>query len=169
VNLRSWLRRSPHPIAIAVDGRRVPVPVGARRWAELEATIEAMGGSRLEALGQDGEVLRATELDAGELVDVDERSDASSRGASDLATFAALLSKAYEQGATATKSSYELAFSENTKLVGLLAQRLTALEVAWQKAMTQQASMQAAMAEQHDDGVVTMLAPLIANAAKGGK
>jgi hypothetical protein len=109
-----------------------------------------MGATRLEALAADGSTLRATILDD----DAPETASSapSSGGASDLQTFAKLLSDAYLTGANATKASYELAFTENTKLVGLLASRLGALEVAWQKSMQSTASLQAALAQAGESG-----------------
>ena len=147
MNLKSWLRRAPPPAVIVLDGgKRLAIGEGPRRWQDAADTIESLGATRLEALSNDGTVLRATSLEGdespGELA-----AKAPAPGTSDLAIFARLLSEAYVTGATATKASYELAFTENTKLVALLASRLGALEVAWQKSMAGTANLQAALAQ----------------------
>lgn len=181
VNLRSWLRRTPQPAYVLVDGRKVPMGTGSRRWAELESTIQAIGGERLEAIGADGELLRATQLDAtAPELDASSAAVHTARPASGmthealLGQFAQLISAAYQQGATATRESYAIAFTENTALVKLLANRLGSLEVAWQRAMTQTAQLQAEVAQGStgEDSVLSLLGPALAAAnaaASNGK
>lgn len=173
VNLRSWLRRNPQPASVRVDGRSIPMGTGARRWADVEATILAVGGSSLEALDASGQLLRATQLD-GECADTS-ATPGQPRASAPVSTldqgallgqFAQLLSAAYQQGASATRESYALAFTENTNLVKLLANRLGSLEVAWQRAMTQTAQLQAEVAQgsSSDDSVLSLLGPALAAA-----
>lgn len=164
MNVHSWLRRLPHPVAVLVDGRRVEVGQGKRKWADAEESILALNPLRVEAIDASGTILRAVSLDRDDPTETDKKPVVES----ELQTFAKLLSAAYTQGANATKDAYAMAFVENTNLVSILAQRLGALEIAWQRAMTQTASLQAQLAEAAseggDDAVLALLGPMMAGA-----
>jgi hypothetical protein len=171
MNLQSWLRRTPQPVAVIADGKRVVVPSTARKWHELTATLEAMNATRLVALDDSGVTLRATSLEDG--AEVEER--AKSPLATELTLMSGLLADAYRTGAETSLRAMSSAIEENTKLVKLLADRLGSIEIAWQKSLTTHARMVSELAQANaepatEDGVLASLIPLIAaNAAKGGK
>lgn len=163
MNLRRWLRRDPRPHAIRCDGAQVvPVPTVGQVWAQLEETLTALAPSKLEALDSAGAVLRAVVLETDDAPSSATSSSPSSSG-TELATIARIIADAHDAGARRHAEAYGLAFSENTKLVGLLAQRLAGLETAWQKAMAQVAQAQAdaaAAASSGDDATSAITAML---------
>ena len=124
MNVRAWLRKQPQPHSVKCDDRVLAVPDGTRKWAELEATVLAVGGRKLEAIGKTGETLRVCELDDeenGEVVD-------------------SLTSAA---AASAKEQEYELSFTHLVQLVQILAARLGGLETSWQQAMVAAAEARA--------------------------
>ena len=151
-----WLRRTPQPVTILVDGaRRIPVGNRGGKWQEHVRTIAAMNPTKLECLDQHNNLIRAM------LVDDDEDSEAPTEkkpaapqgccpscGVS-LNGFAGLLADAYERGSNAQRAAYQSIFEENTKLIQLLAERLGSIEVAWQRGLHAQAKLitEAATAE----------------------
>jgi hypothetical protein len=174
--LRRWLRRQPHPTRLRVDGRDVAIATGAQMWVVTEESVRALNPSRVEAIDGNGVMLRALMLDRDE-DDQDEKQEKG--GGSDLVQLARLLAEAHDSGARRHAEAYALAFSENTKLVSILAARLGGLETAWQKAMQQSANAQAQalMTQAQLEGVAAgddpagqaigaMLASALANGAK---
>lgn len=152
-----WLRRTPQPVTILVDGaRRIPVGNRGGKWQEHVRTIAAMNPGKLECLDAHNNVIRAM------LVDDDDSDDATAEkkptappqgccpscGVS-LNSFAGLLADAYERGSNAQRAAYQSIFEENTKLIQLLAERLGSIEVAWQRGLHAQAKLitEAATAE----------------------
>ncbi len=170
-SLRRWLRRTPQPRKLRVDGRKVDVASGVNCWAVTEETVLAMAPKRIEALDGSGLVLRAISLDD----DADDATDGEPKpkSESELCTLARLLNAAHDAGATRHAAAYELAFTENTKLVGILAARLGGLEKAWQRAMQDlaQAQADAIIAESSqngDDPAGSAIANMIGAAAAHG-
>jgi hypothetical protein len=152
-SLRRWLRRSPQPHKLRVDGRDLAVATGANQWAVTEESVVAMAPSKIEALDASGLVLRALALDKGEDEDASTPVDKPRGAESDLVTLGRLLNEAADNAAKRHENAYRLAFEENTKLVGTLVDRLGGLETAWQKAMGIAARAQAdAMAAQAMSG-----------------
>lgn len=144
-NLVRWLKKMPQPVAILCDQQRVEVPRVHSPWREVAQTVLAIGPSKITALAADGSVLRAQTLDS----DDDESGGREDMPQSlpDLQVFARLISDAYTSGANAQKEAYRSIFEENTKLVRLLADRLGALEVAWQRSMQNSAQLMQKVAE----------------------
>lgn len=141
-SLRRWLRRQPHPARLRVDGRDVAIATGAKMWLVTEESVLALNPSRVEAIDANGVMLRALILDRDD--DAEEDDDAEKdKGGTDLVQLARLIAEAHDAGARRHAEAYSLAFSENTKLVHILAQRLGGLETAWQKAMQQSAQANA--------------------------
>lgn len=140
MNLKSWLRRVPQPHSLRLDDKKTLRigENGKNKWRDVLDAVALEQPSKVEALDADGNVIRVTQLadpeDKGE-----EESDAK-RPKSELAELGALIGKAYADGAAAHAKAYELAFGENTKLVGLLAERLGGLEKAWQSTLEQRAA-----------------------------
>jgi hypothetical protein len=143
-SLRRWLRRTPQPRKLKVDGRKVDVPSGVNCWAVLEETVLSMDPRRIEALDSGGVVLRATTLGADDAesasTDVDaKKSDADT----ELTVLARIISDAHDAGAARHADAYTLAFNKFAELVNILSVRLGGLENAWQKAMAQTAQAEA--------------------------
>lgn len=141
-SFRRWLRRHPQPTRLRVDGRDVSVATGANQWAVTEESVMTLSPSRVEALDDKGVVLRATSFEKEDRDD-DDDDDAKQAPVTELTTMARLLAEAHDAGARRHAEAYALAFAENTKLVQILATRLSGLETAWQKAMQRTAEAQA--------------------------
>lgn len=173
MSLRAWIRRAPRPTTIRIDGSQlVPVPTSGQWAAQLEETLSALGGSKLEALDDTGRVLRAVALADDDVPSSTSSTSSTSANGSELAVVARLLADAHDAGARRHADAYQLAFSENTKLVQLLATRLSGLESAWQKAMAQLAqaqadAAQAAVADQGDAATSAITAMLGAAMTSG--
>ena len=170
MSLRAWIRRAPKPTTVRVDGSQlVPVPTSGQWASQLEETLTALAPSKLEALDDSGRVVRAVVLEE----DTDAapgRAPAPASG-SELAVVARLLAEAHDAGARRHADAYSLAFSENTKLVQLLATRLSGLESAWQKAMAQLAQAQADAAQaavaDNSDAATTAITAMLGAAMQG--
>jgi hypothetical protein len=182
--ISKWLRKTPQPATIIVDdAKRIDVGTRGGRWTEVARSIEALGASKLTALDGQGNVLRAITIAD------DDDDDSEKKGKHDhpsacptcgvsLDQFAALLSDAYLNGSKSQKDAYHSIFEENTKLVRLLADRLGALEMAWQKSLQNHARMITDMAEADaartiaeasagDDGVQGLVSALASGMMEG--
>ena len=147
MNLRRWLRRDPKPASLRADGRVITVPTSGNVWADLEATIESIGPAKLEAIGADGSLLRAIDLEvADDGLGASDGAQQRAQAHSELAAIARMISDAHDAGAKRHAQAYEVAFARHTELVAILAQRLSGLETAWQRAMQQLAQAQADVA-----------------------
>lgn len=165
MNLKSWLRRVPHPSSVRLDRKDVVrINEGKTKWRDVLDVIEQHQPTLLEALDSNGHVLRATELQSDKDRDDDEK-PAEKGAKTDLSEFARLLADAYKSGAEQHAAAFQLAFAENTKLVQVLAERLGGLEKAWQTTLEQRAEELAAAAANAGDGGESLLtgplAPLI--------
>jgi hypothetical protein len=178
-NLIKWLKKMPQPAAILCDQQRVEVPRVHSPWREVAQTVLAIGPSKITAIAADGSVLRAQTLDSDE--DEGGGQESVSHSLPDLQVFARLISDAYTSGANAQRDAYRSIFEENTKLVKLLADRLGALEVAWQRSLQSNAQLLQRVAEANartleaeagggdgDDGPLAALASGFLAAAQGG-
>lgn len=99
MNLSYWLRKSPQPVAILADDKRIEVVRNGRGWRELTATIKALEPSKVTCLDGQGNVIRTVVL---ETEDDDKKSSVSAE-MSDLQLFAKLLAEGYEKGMTANQ------------------------------------------------------------------
>ena len=151
MNLRSWLRRSPKPAQLRCDGQLVPVPSAGNVWAQLEETVTALGASRIEALDASGAILRATQLESDD--DAPAAAPASHHGDGQLDRLARIIAEAHDAGARRHAQAYETAFARQLELLGVVAARLTSLETAYHRSVTQVAQLQldAAQAAGGDD------------------
>lgn len=164
MNLKSWLRRVPQPQKLRCDGKKtVLVGQGKNKWRDALITIEGLQPSLLEALDGDDAVIRATQLqgdddDEGGAKPVDAKDD------DQLSRIARIVLEATDAGAKRHAEAYQLAFQENTKLVALLADRMSKLEGAWQTTLENRAAELAAGAggDEALGPLLTMLAPLMA-------
>jgi len=169
--LRRWLRRTPQPTKIRLDGEKVvAVAQGANQWAVTEETVLALNPSRIEALDSTGLVLRALNLRDEE---DDEPAKKTPVAEDRFNQFARLLNEAHAAGATQHAEAYTKAFDYMVRLVDTFAQRLTGLEKAWSQAITQSAQAQAeavlARGEGNGDPAGAAIAAMIAaQAARAG-
>ena len=144
-DLRSWLRRSPQPNRLIVDGKELELGANSRKWVEAEASILAMGGQVVQALLGDpanpsapAKVLRVTNLDpsmAAELAALEAADPSKPKAlpaASSLATeVAQLVLEAGDRGAMRHAEAYKECFALVTSLATSLLQRNAYLEKAW--------------------------------------
>lgn len=100
MNLTYWLRKTPQPVAILADDKRIEVPRNGRAWRDLTATIKAMEPDKLTCLDGNGNVIRSIVL---ENENEKEIAGTTSPEMSDLQLFARLLSEGYEKGMTANQ------------------------------------------------------------------
>lgn len=169
-NLRSWLRRAPHPVAVLADDQRVLVPDTPRKWSELEETIAALAPAKLVALDGQGNPLRAVVLGDDDHAPEADKATSKSPLTSDLQVLSKLLADAYRTGAETAMAAMRGSIEENTKLVKLLADRLSAIEVAWQRSLTTHAKMVVDLAEARaqpggEDGLMASLLPALMQGA----
>lgn len=98
MNLTYWLRKTPQPVAIMADEKRIEVPKNARAWKDLTATIKALDPSKLTCLDGQGNVIRSHILESE-----DDKASSASPEMSDLQLFAKLLAEGYEKGRLANQ------------------------------------------------------------------
>lgn len=140
-NVRSWLRRSPHPARILADGREIAIGDNRSKWSDAESTIAELGAQKLEALDAEGRLLRvcvvSDESDAPASVEPERTLQTTSRESE----LAALILEATDRGARRHAEAYSLAFEKMTTIVTMSLERLGSLEVAWQQALNDRAAM----------------------------
>lgn len=129
MNIRAWLRKSPQPSRLRVDGRDVAIIEGKWKWAEAERAISGMDGNKIEALDTGGAVLRACMLDDGEA----DESKASNAKESELVLVARELRIAADESAGRHADAYKYAFETVASMFNAQSSRLASLETAWQK------------------------------------
>jgi hypothetical protein len=110
--LRRWLKQNPQPSCIRVDEKHtMRVPTHASRWSETEKSIIAGGYTKLEAMGPNGELLRALNLDTGN--DSDEKPvQKEDWPDSEEAQLAQVITAACDRAASRHENAYRLAFDK---------------------------------------------------------
>lgn len=102
-NLNAWLRKTPQPVAVLADDRRIELPKNGRAWRDLTETVAALNPSQLTCLDKDGNIIRSKQLrddDAGE----------PESAKSEIEVFANLIAGAYEKGAVNQQPLLQNAF-----------------------------------------------------------
>ena len=136
--VRAWLQREPHPVRIRCTlsgGDEKTVRIGDSRSRWRDAAAACAGAVRLEAVNDAGETLRVLDLDgegneaAGKLAKL----AAPAGGESQLAELGRIISEAADASALRHAEAYRLAYEQQALLVGVLSQRLQALERAWHR------------------------------------
>ena len=139
MNLKSWLRRVPQPHSLRLDDKKVlRISEGKNKWRDILDAVALEQPGKVEALDTDGNVIRVTQL-----ADPDDKPGEEPGGPkpkSELAELGALIAGAYRAGAEQHAAAFQMAFTENTKLVQVLAERLGGLEKAWQSTLEQRAA-----------------------------
>lgn len=154
MNLRDWMRRSPKPATLRLDGKAVALTPGRNQWADAERTVHALGGSKLEALDAAGVVLRACTLDGA----ADDEEDAKPTRTNDgEAARLAVIAQAYKD-AFMLGSAREQAFGEKLLQLATMAfERLSAIEVVWQQTLANRAAEIEARGEAADGDLTDKL------------
>lgn len=93
-NLHHWLKKTPQPVTVLADDKRISVPRNARAYRDLVQTILALEPSKLSCLDKDDQVIRSIVLENEETPPP----AAATPEQSDLQLFARLLSEAYDKG-----------------------------------------------------------------------
>lgn len=103
-NLWQWLRKSPQPHALMVDGaKKIEVGTKGGKWRDLVQTLEAYPGSRVEALDSGGNPLRALVIADVEVADAPKPQETPEQ------TFSRIIAGAYKDAyAQATKGPQSL-------------------------------------------------------------
>lgn len=95
MNITYWLRKTPQPVTVLADDKRIDVPRNGRAWRDLTATIKALEPTKLTCLDGQGNVIRSVVLESEE-----EKPAAASPEMSDLQLFAKLLAEAYDKASS---------------------------------------------------------------------
>lgn len=93
-NLHHWLKKTPQPVTVVADDKRISVPRNARAYRDLTQTILALEPSKLSCLDKDDQVIRSIVLENEEVPPP----APVTQEQSDLQLFARLLSEAYDKG-----------------------------------------------------------------------
>lgn len=96
MNLTYWLRKTPQPVAVLADDKRIEVPKNARAWRDLTATIKSLEPQKLTCLDAQGNIIRSVVLEA----EGEEEKAPASPEMSDLQLFAKLLAEAYDKASS---------------------------------------------------------------------
>ncbi len=128
INLNRWLRKTPQPVAVLADDKRVEVPKHGRGWRDLTQTIEALEASKLVALDGQGNVIRSIVLEGDDGKEV-----APSQEMSDVQLFAKLISEAYEKSGR----QYEPLINNAMEMADRQGQRIARLETDLERARMQ--------------------------------
>jgi len=166
MNLRSWLRRSPQPVALRTDdGKTIRIGEGRKKWSDAETVVAEMQPAALSALDRDGNVTRVTRFDRedeDELEDVEEKKaeskaqQASREREHRDVQIARLLIEAADKAAARHETAYAVGFRHYGELVEVLSKRLTGLELAWQKTLDQRAEESAVPAGSSGESAAIM-------------
>ena len=101
VNLANWLRKTPQPVAVMADDKRIEVGKNVRAIRDLTETIKSLEPSKISCLDASGNVTRALSLENDS--DDKEAAAPTTPEQSDLQLFAKLLAEGYEHGRKANQ------------------------------------------------------------------
>lgn len=169
MNVKSWLRRHPQPTRLRFDRKKEYriAEQGKAKWRDALDAIALEQPSVLEALGEDGVVLRVTELNDPDAKEEDEKKKPSEWAslmvpAGLLEHFADLYADAYRLGAEQHAKAYVLAFGENTKLVTALSSQARSLQTSLEAQLAARLEMAEAGGEEGIAGLMNgPLGPLL--------
>lgn len=166
-SLNHWLRKTPQPVAVLADDKRVEVPKHGRSWSDLTKTLQALEPSKLIALNGQGEVIRSTVLDDD---DDDSEKVVVTPEMSDTQLYAKLIAEAYEKGATTYAPLLKAAMEFVERQGVRLAKTETELEAARRELAALRAENAAlrAVPGGGDEGISGILGPIVASAIAGG-
>jgi len=126
LDLNHWLRKTPQPVAVLADDKRIEVGKGGRAWRDLTRTVEALGPAKVTCLDNNGSVLRVTVMENVASADDDEVP--AKTGDSEIETFARLIADAYAKASSASQPLITNAFSFVERLSDSLAKAQIEIE-----------------------------------------
>lgn len=104
--LSKWLRRTPQPVIVVADTKRIDVGTKGGKWGDIARTIESIGATKIECLDAKDQIIRAKTLDDGS--DADEKK---TELQSDLHALSKIIAEAYEKGTKAPAQLLESAMT----------------------------------------------------------
>ena len=104
--LSKWLRRTPQPVIVVADTKRIDVGTKGGKWGEIARTIESIGATKLECLDGAGNIIRAKTLSDGA-----EEDEKKTELQSDLHALSKIIAEAYEKGTKAPAQLLESAMT----------------------------------------------------------
>jgi len=104
--LSKWLRRTPQPVIVVADTKRIDVGTKGGKWGEIARTIESIGATKIECLDAAGNIIRAKTVDDGSDND-EKKTDLQS----DLQALSKIVADAYEKGTKAPAQLLESAMT----------------------------------------------------------
>lgn len=119
MNLGAWLRKTPQPHSIDVDGKKVTIGNGGGKWRDAVRTIETLKGEKITALDSAGNVIRAFTIE-----DEEEETARGPAPTSDIQVFAGLIADAYQRGHTTQQPM----ITQSLEYVERISARLVAAE-----------------------------------------
>ncbi len=142
--LASWLRRAKVPARVRVldvEGNtktyEMPPPSDGRRFARAAADLEALSPTRLEAIDEQGNVLRVTEWEVAGAADAGELPTTNDPEYDRVYAMTRLIHEAADRGAQRHAEAYGQAFDRVCHLADLVSQRLQATELQAQRALVE--------------------------------
>jgi len=120
--LRRWLKTPPMPVAVRCDGKTViRIPNHSSRWAETENSVSALGCGVIEALDDDGTVIRVFRMP-----DVEDRPSLQKEEwpSNDTAQIAQAITAACDRAASRHENAYRMAFDRLSDMYNAQALRL---------------------------------------------
>lgn len=171
-SLRAWLQKDPlrQPTHLVFDQTELyELGIGRDKWRNAENAVSDKGVRLVEAVRLDratGErvSLRTFRVEVPE--DEEEqaappKSVALSPSQSDLQVVAALIANAHSQGAkdhaaaySGLEAAYKTGFTELTKLVHIVSDRMQALEAAWMAQLNAQAQEAAKLKQEAEEAIL---------------
>lgn len=139
-NVRSWLRRPPHPAKLMADDREIAIGEGRNKWRDAENAVLDLGATKLEAINAEGALLRVCLLEQEGAEPDKEDPFADVKLQSREAEIAKLILEATDRGAQRHAEAYTVAFEKMASIVQFAMERASSLEVAWQHALNDRAT-----------------------------
>lgn len=139
--IRTWIMRAPRPALIRVyakDGREFDITIKpGQAWLDTAVSIAALEPERLEAMGADEMLIRATVVSdlvkKAETSEKQEQATEVAMQATDPETqriivFARLLERAHDRSTTAIENTVNVAFTKLQEICGSLAEQAQAAQ-----------------------------------------
>lgn len=186
----SWMRRKPRPTKLRAhveSGAPRVLPVransGGHYWKELLESLASLSPTMVEALNDEGDVLRAVPIIEEEEAEEEETEEEEAEEAAEevrrsstasedrrLETFAKLLAQAYKDGAAANNEASEKAFTKLVDLTNVAFQRLDLMEKMYSRAFrTQMRAIDGEEPKGESVSLQDLLMTFLMSAQNGGK
>ncbi len=134
MNVTRWLSRTPQPARVRVDGTFLNLAPGRNRWSDAAKAIVTLNPRRVEALSDEGALLRVLDWQAKQNeADEDDEPKAKSAPEDRDVQLARILVEAGDKGAARVVEAFRGGFDTLMTLVTVMARRQTALESAYHR------------------------------------